>query len=106
MRPTDRYAMRDARIRASRENEARILLHDEIQGYKDRIAELEKELAELKKPKEPEAATKTADEPEADTTPEAEKSPATASAPEPTPSPSKEPEAATKTAKAKSKGKK
>ncbi len=96
MRPTDRYAMRDARIRASRENEARILLHDEIQGYKDRIAELEKELAELKKPKEPEAAT----------TPEAEKSPATASAPEPTPSPSKEPEAATKTAKAKSKDKK
>ena len=41
MKPTDRYAMRDARIRETRQNEARILLHDEIQGYRDRIAELE-----------------------------------------------------------------
>ena len=60
MNQNDRYAMRDARIRESRQNEARILLHDEIQGYKDRIAELEKELAELKKPMDPEAATQTA----------------------------------------------
>ena len=48
MNPTDRYAMRDARIRESRQNEARILLHDEIQGYRNRIAALENELAELK----------------------------------------------------------
>ena len=100
MKPTDRYAMRDARIRESRQNEARILLHDEIQGYKDRIAELEKELAELK------AATQTAKEPEDATAPEAEKSPATASGQEPTPSPADQPEAATQAAKGKSKGKK
>ena len=36
-----RYAMRDARIRETRTNEARILLHDEIQGYKDKIEALE-----------------------------------------------------------------
>ena len=58
MKPTDRYAMRDARIRESRQNEARILLHDEIQGYRDRIAELEKELAELKEAKAPTQAAK------------------------------------------------
>lgn len=103
MNPTDRYAMRDARIRESRQNEARILLHGEIQGYKDRIAALEKELAELKAAK---AATPAAKEPESATSPEAEKSPATASAQEPTPSPSEKPEAATPAAKGKSRGKK